>query len=260
MGTSDVWTAESGETNQGPLVVLVHGSMDRSGSWVRVARELRDLHTVRYDRRGYGRSRPAGPGELDQHVDDLFAVIADRPCIVAGHSYGGTVALVAAGRRPDLVQGVVAYESAMPWRPFWPGSSAGANAVAEVRRGAAIGDAAERFLRRYIGDEKWEGLPDRTKDERRAEGAALLTELRSVREGGVPYDATTLAVPVISVRGSASEPHLQRGADVLASEAPQGELVVIDGANHGGHQSHPAELAAVIRRCLARSAPRKPAS
>jgi pimeloyl-ACP methyl ester carboxylesterase len=245
-----VWTAESGETNPGPPVVLVHGSMDRSGSWVRVARELRDLHTVRYDRRGYGRSREVGPGALEQHVDDLFDVIAERPCIVAGHSYGGTIALVAASRRPDLVLGVVAYESAMPWRDFWPTSSAGANAVNEVRSGVAIGDAAERFLRRYIGDEKWDGLPERTRNERRAEGAALVTELRSVREGGVPYDATKLAVPVISARGTESEPHLLRGADALASEVPDGELAVIDGANHGGHQSHPAELAALIRRLL----------
>jgi pimeloyl-ACP methyl ester carboxylesterase len=254
-----VWVASNGEESPGPPIVLVHGSMDRSGSWVRVARELRDLHTVRYDRRGYGRSREVGPGVLAQHVDDLFDVIDERPCVVAGHSYGGTVALVAASRRPDLVRAVLAYESAMPWRDFWPRSSAGANAVEEVRSGAAIGDAAERFLRRYIGDAKWEGLPERTRSERRAEGAALLTELRSVREGDVPYDATTLAVPIISARGTESEPHLQRGADALASDAPLGELAVIDGANHGGHQSHPAEVAALIRRCRAR-VPRTPAS
>ena len=33
-----------------------------------------------------------------------------------------------------------------------------------------------------IGDERWEGLPERTREQRRAEGPALLAELRSIRQ------------------------------------------------------------------------------
>ncbi|HYD10835.1 MAG TPA: alpha/beta hydrolase, partial [Acidimicrobiales bacterium] len=144
-------------------VVLVHGSMDRSGSWVRVVRELRgsDRRVVRYDRRGYGRSRALGGGTMAQHVEDLFAVIGDRPCVVAGHSYGAAVALCGAERAPTLVRGVVSFEGPMSWRPWWPGRSAGGRAVQQVRDGAAMADAAERFLRRMIGDAKWESLPAR---------------------------------------------------------------------------------------------------
>lgn len=255
-----VWVAESGEEHDGLVVVLVHGSMDRSGSWVRCVRELRDLHTVRYDRRGYGRSLELGPGTLPVHVDDLFAVIDGRPCVVAGHSYGAAIALVAAERRPDLVRGVVSYEGPMPWRDFWPSSSGGATAMQEVRDGAAVGDAAERFLRRHIGDAKWDSLPDRTKADRRAEGAALLTELESARAGGAPYEPARISVPVLSARGSVSEPYLMHGADVLASEVPGAEHAVIEGADHGAHQSHPQEMAELIRRCLRRAAPpRSPA-
>lgn len=250
-----VWTAESGEDDPGLVVVLVHGSMDRSGSWVRCVRELRDLHTVRYDRRGYGRSLGLGPGTMEAHVADLFEVIADRACIVAGHSYGAAVALTAADRRPDLVRGVVSYEGPMPWRDFWPSTSGGGNAIAEVRGGGAVGDAAERFLRRHIGDEKWLSLPQRTRDARRAEGAALLTELASAREDGAPYDATRISVPVVSARGSVSESYLMHGADVLAAEIPGAEHAVIEGAAHGAHQSHPVEMAELIRRCLRRAAP-----
>src|SRR3954447_11155620 len=245
-----VYVAESGEDQPGLLVVLVHGSMDRSGSWVRVVRELRDLHTVRYDRRGYGRSRDVGPGAMEEHIADLFDVLAERPCVVAGHSYGAAIALAAAERRPDIVRGVVSYEGPMPWRDFWPSTSGGSNAMAEVRDGAAVGDAAERFLRRHIGDAKWESLPQRTRDERRAEGAALLTELASARDGGAPYDPTRITVPVISARGTESEPYLMHGADVLAAEIPGAELVVIEGANHGAHQSHPAVFADLIRTLL----------
>jgi pimeloyl-ACP methyl ester carboxylesterase len=254
-----LWVAESGESNPGLLVVLVHGSMDRSGSWVRVARELRDLHTLRYDRRGYGRSLAVGPGSMEQHVADLFDVIADRPCVVAGHSYGAAIALAAAQRRPDLVRAVVSYEGPMPWRDFWPTTSGGANAMNDVRDGAAIGDAAERFLVRHIGRSRWDALPQRTRYERRAEGAALLTELRSAHDDGAPYDPAQITVPVISARGTESDAYLRRGADVLAEEVPGAEHAVIDGASHGAHQSHPAEMAALIRRAVARAAPGTPA-
>src|SRR5919112_549988 len=47
----------------GPLVVLVHGSLDRCAAFARVvaAEALAGLHTIRYDRRGYGRSIDARP-------------------------------------------------------------------------------------------------------------------------------------------------------------------------------------------------------
>ena len=53
----------AGAPNATPVVVLVHGSLDRSDSFARVLRRLDDLHTVVYDRRGYHRSRPALPLE-----------------------------------------------------------------------------------------------------------------------------------------------------------------------------------------------------
>ena len=247
-----MYRVESGVEIPGLLVVLVHGSMDRSGSWVRVVRELRDLHTVRYDRRGYGRSRDLGGATMDEHVADLFEVIDERPCVVAGHSYGGAIALVAAQRRPDLVHAVVAFESPMSWRPWWPSSSAGSVALDEVDSGNAKANAAERFLRRMIGDEKWESLPPRTRDERRAEGEALLTELDSTRRGA-PYDVAQIIVPVICARGTTSDEHLRRGPDELAAELEDAELAVIEGAGHGAHQSHPAEMAALIRRAVRRA-------
>jgi pimeloyl-ACP methyl ester carboxylesterase len=157
------------------------------------------------------------------------------------------------------VRAVVSFEGPMPWRDFWPTASGGSNAMQEVRDGAAIGDAAERFLVRHIGREKWDSLPQRTRDERRAEGAALLTELRSAHDDGAPYDPSKITVPVISARGTDADAYLRRGADVVAAEVPGAEHAVIEGANHGAHQSHPAEMAALIRRAVARAAPGTPA-
>src|SRR5262245_41509537 len=92
-----------------PLLLLVHGSMDRGASFVKAMRRLPDIDVVRYDRRGYGRSVDAGVGDtLDAHVDDLLAIVDDaaRPCVLVGHSFGGVVALVAAQARPTQVLAV----------------------------------------------------------------------------------------------------------------------------------------------------------
>lgn len=232
-------------------VVFVHGALDRATSFERVRRHLPGIETTTYDRRGYGRAVGPAVG-FDQHVADLLDRVGDRPAVVAGHSLGGDIALAASVRRPDLVRAVVSFEAPMPWEPWWPQETAGSAAV------AAAGDpgaAAEAFMRRMLGDSRWERLPARTKEARRAEGSALLADLRSLRETA-PFDIAAVAVPVVVGVGSESRPHHQEGAPWLASSLADAELVVIEGASHGAHLSHPAEFAGLVRRALARATAR----
>lgn len=243
-----------------PTVVLVHGSLDRSAAFARVQRHLDDLRVLRYDRRGYGRSIHTGPASsLDSQVDDLEAVVADRPAVIVGHSFGGVIALALAARCPEMVAAVVAYETPMPWVPWWPAVAAGSAAMSAsgdaARDPAAVGaDAAERFMRRMVGDARWERLPQRTRDQRRAEGPALVAELRSIRDASnPPYLPALLGVPVVAAHGSDSSGHHRRTAVELAEQAPQGELVVVDGARHGVHLTHPAALASLARRAVERA-------
>jgi len=234
-------------------VVVVHGSMDRGASFIKAIRHLRDLDVVRYDRRGYGRSASAGVcGPLEEHVDDLVTILDGEPAVVIGHSLGGIIALTAAERRPDLVCAVGAFEAPMPWVSWWPKRSAGGDAVrASGEDGARA--AAERFMRRMIGDDRWEALPTATREARCNEGHALLSDLRAVRVPAPPYDLARIAQPVVAGRGTQSDAHHQRGADELAKDARHGELVVIDGAGHGAHFSHPLAFAELIRAAVDRS-------
>jgi pimeloyl-ACP methyl ester carboxylesterase len=235
-----------------PRAVLVHGSLDRSTAFLRTARLLDDLEVVRYDRRGYGKSLPAGVCDaFSEQVDDLASVVAGQPSVLFGHSLGGVVALAFAARRPDLVPAVVAYEAPMAWQSWWPSRTAGSVAMAQGVDDAA---AAERFMRRMIGDERWAGLPERTREQRRAEGPALVAELRSIRPPAPPpYDPDALTMPVIAAHGTGSAPHHQETARVLAAAAPRGELVVVDGAGHGVHLTHPGAVADLVRRAIERA-------
>jgi pimeloyl-ACP methyl ester carboxylesterase len=249
--TTGLWVVEEGDPS-GSTVVLVHGSMDRSTSFAKAARRLPDLRVLRYDRRGYGRSVGVPPAaDVAVHVDDLLALVGGGPAVVVGHSIGGVIALAAAERRSGAVAAVGAFEAPMPWEPWWPSVTAGGSALA-----GAEGDphgAAEVFMRRMIGDDRWERLPERTRHDRRAEGPALLADLHMVRSGRPPYSAAGLTVPVVVGHGTESRAHHREAAARLAAAVPGAELVVVEGAGHGAHSSHPEAFAAFVRRVLGRA-------
>lgn len=232
----------------GPLVVFVHGSMDRGSSFGRVSRQLRDLHVVAYDRHGYGHSPADRPHRtVAEHADDLLTVVDGRRCAVIGHSYGGVVALLAAIDHPDVVASVGAFEAPMPWQRWWPEASAGSAAVAAE----SPEEAAEVFMRTVVGDRVWTRLPRATRDARRAEGPTLLAEMTSIREVA-PFDPAEVGVPTVAGFGTASQSRHRESAARLAEAIPTAELFPIDGAGHGAHMSHPAEFAAFVRRVLER--------
>jgi pimeloyl-ACP methyl ester carboxylesterase len=245
---SDLFAAEQPGPPGSARVVFVHGALDRSTAFAPTSRRLGDLTLVRYDRRGYGRSLACGVcTDLDEQVADLAGVVAERPTVLVGHSLGGVLAVTLAARRPDLIEAVVAYEAPMAWASWWPVSTAGGAAVA-----GDPAQAAERFMRRLIGDERWAALPERTRAARRAEGPALLAELRSMRASpDAPYDAATLRVPVLAAHGTESRAHHKAAAERLAAAAPQGQLRVIEGAGHGAHLTHPDAFAGLVRAAVA---------
>lgn len=231
-----------------PLVVLIHGTMDRSTSFARVQRALDDVRTIAYDRRGYARSFALGvASSVADHVADLHDLLAGTKAVVAGHSYGGVVALAAAASHPELVEAVVVYEPPLAWLPAWPSGSAG---EAALTAGGAPEAAAEAFMRRLIGDAAWERLPERTRRERRNEGAAMLSDIRSIRPPHSPVDPADVIVPVVAAHGSASSERHRTSVALLRDLVALAEIREVDGAAHGGHRSHPGAFAGLVRRAL----------
>lgn len=215
--------------------------MDRSSSFARLSRRLSHRCVVRYDRRGYGRSVALGPpGSFAAQIADLRDVIGDEPAVVVGHSYGGTVALGTAAAHPDAVCGIVLYESPIPWQPWWPTRSAGAAAAAD---GTSPEDAAELFMQRVVGEDRWRRLPPSTRAARRAEGPTMVAELRHLRSDDPPFALGDVTVPVLAGHGTEGAAHHARAARTVAEGVAQGRGFVVDGAGHGVHLSHPGVLA-----------------
>lgn len=245
-----VWSHESGPEGAA-LVVVIHGAMDRSAGMVMLSRRLDEDHRVlRYDRRGYGRSAPhAGPFTMDAHVADAAALIDGRRAVVLGHSYGGNVALALAERHPDLVRAVALYEVPLSWLPWWPGGSS-RRLVGEDDTPA---DAAERFMRRMVGDERWESLPEKVRVHRRAEGEAFVAELTDLA-ANPPWSAEEIDVSVVAMYGELTREHHRDGAHYLAELLSDRPPIEIPGARHNGPFTHPDAVAAVVRELEQRAA------
>jgi pimeloyl-ACP methyl ester carboxylesterase len=96
----------------GPPVILLHGLGGAAANWIEVAPTLARSHrVVALDLPGHGASPPlAGAADLTGFVDAVGGALEDlgvAPALVAGHSFGGQIAVGLAARRPELVRGLV---------------------------------------------------------------------------------------------------------------------------------------------------------
>jgi pimeloyl-ACP methyl ester carboxylesterase len=234
-------------------VVCVHGSLDRARSFARVARRLEAFDVLAYDRRGYQGSRAMGASEdLARHAEDLLEVVelaaARGPATIFGHSLGGAIALTAAVRAPSSMELVVAYETPLRWLgelgPDWwvPAESP------ELE--------AERFFTMMTSPGSWGHLSEEERSGRRADGPALVADLRMVRRQP-PFsldDLAALSVPLCMALGSKSElAAYAASAELVCRAAPRAFMMSVEGAQHGAHLSHPDGVARMLEAAMARA-------
>jgi pimeloyl-ACP methyl ester carboxylesterase len=237
-------------------VVFVHGSLDRGDSFRLAMRRLPEFATLAYDRRGYQGSRDGGVVDLGGHMEDLLAIAeelrsqdAASPLVAIGHSLGGIVVIGAALASSRAFDAVAAFEPPMPWLGFrrrggtpWPPMS------------EDPGDEAERFFERMVGDGAWGRLTEKGRAERRADGPALVADLRGMRVEGPPFDVTALEVPSLFGRGGpSSAPHHRRTVEWLGANVPGAVVYDIVNAQHGAHLSHPDHFATMTRLVVERA-------
>jgi pimeloyl-ACP methyl ester carboxylesterase len=97
-----------------PAVVLIHGLPGTAQDFDRVAALLPDRHTIALDRPGFGYSSGGYHSAAEQltTLRQLFDALGVRRPVLVGHSYGGTLALAYAARRPQDVRGLVLVDAA----------------------------------------------------------------------------------------------------------------------------------------------------
>ena len=233
----------------GPPVVLVHGAPDRSKNFARVVHLLSDLPVTAYDRRGYGKSLAApleGRG-FEEHAEDLIAILDGTPSIVVGQSAGGAIAMMAATLAPDLFLALGVWEPPLTWCDFWPAAY-----VEDTRAclGLESRELGEYMNRRMIGDDRWDSLPDLTRDLLQIEGAAFQADMAC--QLTALFDFMNIKAPMVVGCGTEGAGPGQSATRRLA-ELTGAELFVAEGADHYAHTNHPEIWATLVRKTIARA-------
>ncbi|MFX1281355.1 MAG: alpha/beta fold hydrolase, partial [Promethearchaeota archaeon] len=92
-----------------PSILLLHGGMDNSLSWTRVAKSLEsEFDIIMPDARGHGKSisyqKEFTYTEMISDTVELIEYLKIAPTIVIGHSMGAHIATELGARYPHLVR------------------------------------------------------------------------------------------------------------------------------------------------------------
>lgn len=216
-----------------------------------------------YDARGHGRTAlpadpAATPADWRLYGDDMVAVaeaIADGPLLIAGHSFGATVALEAAVRTPGLATRLLLFDP-----PFIPATHAAAYRA--LRDGAGAGEPpnpmADRAGRRsglfpdrmaartaWHGRGVFQGWPDSALDAYvdhamfdEADGARLACapawEAATYRGVSTFFSEamTRVTVPFALVAADVGSTVDEASAQAFRTAHPDAPIVRIEGAGH----------------------------
>ncbi len=281
-GTSLQYTEEGA----GEAVVFVHGSASDCRTWrAQIDALAKGYRAIAYSRRYHWPNRPIANGEdyaMAQHVADLGALLRSlgaAPAHLAGHSYGGFVALLLALREPALVRSLVLSEPPVvtlfvsnqpqPAEMLRLLLTRPATAVAIARLGATgIGPATaaarrgdmEKVMRQMgqavLGPQFYAGLSAQRRDQVRANAIAA----EFLGSGFPPLDEQALRAmdrPVLLVNGQCSPRVFHHLAHRLAELLPCARRIEIPGASHLVHEDNAPAYNAALLEHLRRNSPAK---
>ena len=241
----------------GAPMLMLHCALAHRGALAPLMAALPPRAFTALDLPGHGESEFDPSADLQaQAVETAVSLLeASGPSDVFGHSFGATVALKLALKRPDLVRSLSLYEPvyfSVLAKADPEAYAAEAEASAGFTTAALAQDwpaAAQAFLARW-GGEDLDTLPA-------AQRAYILKTIPLIMASGPSIIApesgeavlagmAKLAVPTLLLKGAASPVVISEIADVLAQNGPSVRLETLAGAGHMGPLSHAADVAELL--------------
>ena len=248
------------EDGDGPPLILVHGATADHTTFRAVGPLLAAFFRLyALDRRGRGASGDGPTYGIEREFEDVAAVAdavaaeSGRPVDIVGHSYGGRCALGAA-LLTESVGRVVSYEGA----PTPPGSSYHpAGIETRLRERLAAGDrdgALATFMTEIVGmsaDDLAAFQANPVWPIRAAAAGTILRELEAETDPAASLERLgAVRQPVLQVLGGDSLPVFREATEALGARLADGRIVVIEGARHAAHHTHPDAFVSAIRDFL----------
>jgi pimeloyl-ACP methyl ester carboxylesterase len=220
----------------------------------------RRFHTVRYDRRGFGRS-PAGTSwysETEDLATLLHTLRLGRTTLV-GSSHGGEISIDFALMHPDMLQQLILVGPVLSGMPY---------SQHFLDRGKQVFELLDK------GDTK-EAIAVWAKDKyliasQNSAARQRLFELLSAN----PQDLThhdyalpskpalfrlpTIAVPTLILVGDADIPDVHAHAGAIEAGVPNSRRIVVEGVGHIMYLENPAEFSRLVMNFIAQNADQRP--
>lgn len=245
----------------GPPLLLIHGaSADHTTFRVLSPRlaDTFDLYAV--DRRGRGASGDVLPYAIQREFEDVAAVamaVAEQRGVEAvdvfGHSYGGRCALGAA-LQTDRIRRVISYEGAPSGPEERYGDATLATELAALAAAGQLEVLLETFMTRVVGMSAVDLAAyraDAVWPRRVAAAGTIARELTvEARQDAGLERLAAVRQPVRQLLGGASLPVFAAATWALQERLVDGRVVVIPGARHAAHHTHPDAVVDAIRDFL----------
>jgi pimeloyl-ACP methyl ester carboxylesterase len=237
----------------GPGIVLLHGLMGRATTWWRTARWLTGYgRVVGLDARAHGRNPLRDAVTTERFADDVAERVTELglvPAVLVGHSMGGLHAIAAAPAHPDLERAVVVEDMAPDhrgrtvdvWRPYldsWPAFAS----LAHVRE--FFGPAGDYFVECV---------------EERADGYHLIADLDRAYEIAAEWGrrdywdlVAKVRAPLLVIEAGAGPMPPGQQAELARRTAGEAWHVLVAGAGHVVHDTHPAQFRGAVEAFLSR--------
>jgi proline iminopeptidase len=253
----------------GAPLLLLHGGPSLSDYMNMLAAEVTGWRAIRYQQRSLSPSATEGPFTVARHLADAVAVLdalgVDR-AVVAGHSWGGHLALHLAVARPDRVAGLLIID------PLGAVGDGGAAEMGEALEDRLLPTAVPRYRdveARLSGPDAsdadalesltliWPGYyahPETAPEPPRGMrmslagyNATITSAMEQIADGSLARALRDVGVPAIFLLGAQSPIPVSQGQQTAAL-LPRSEVVIVPGAGHVPWHEQPGCVADALSR------------
>jgi pimeloyl-ACP methyl ester carboxylesterase len=241
-------------TGGGDPLVLVHGSWGDHFNWQAVVPGLaRSFRVVTYDRRGHSQSERPGDGLRRDDEDDLAGILQTldlAPAHVAGNSFGASIVLGLAARRPELFRSLAVHEppllaiaEAPEALPLMNEAHRKTNMVLERLRAGDIPGGARQFIEEIaLGPGAWDQLPREMHETLNRNALTWVNEQEDPTWATLDLESlSAFPRPSLLSTGDQSPPFFPAIVRRLAGALEGATQHVFRGAGHVPHLTHADE-------------------
>ena len=246
------------DSGRGEALVLLHGfPLDRR-MWDAQAAKLSDHYRViAPDLRGFGQSRRSDPFTIESLADDIHLFLEQLvacPCVLAGLSMGGYVALAYAKKHQSDLRGLILVDTKAA--ADTAEGKQGRQKMIDLVRLSGAKAVAEQMLPKMLAQGTLQSRPDVVKSMRTMMEACspetiehALAAMRDRPDRTV--ELPSIKMPTLVVVGDADAITPPDVAEAMAKAIPNAKLETIRGAGHMSPMEQPEQVNRAIERFMA---------